>query len=1173
MQEETLEDKCLTNDAEELKFGTYEFDGSNNEVLNAKTITAERGFGGKSKNLELHAEKVEFEDFALQKAEDATIDTKTLTAEGYFANDSKNIAVDAEEVKLEEDAFYESEGAKLDTKTLTAKDYLGGESKKLTLNAEEVKLEDYTLRNSEDTTIDTKTITAGTYFGDNSDNLTINAGEVKLEDDAFMNSKNATIDTKTITAENSFGGKSKHLAVDAEEIKLGADAFCGSEDATINTKTLTAKGYFANDSKNIAVDAEEVKLEDYTLRNSEGAKLDTKTLTTGSSFGGKSKNLELHAEKVEFEDFALQKAEDATIDTKTLTAKDRFASYSKNIAIDANKIQASNLFALRSESLAICAEEVKLGDEAFCGSEDATINTKTLTAINKFGDGSKNLELHARDITLEATAFERAKNATVSANTLNSKNLFANRSKNVALNAKNVTTGSDSFIESKNAKIEVKDLLEAQNSFAKEAEKIKVTAKTAIFGEKSFEEAEDVKIRAKNICFGDRAFYEAENLNIEAETLSTGKEFAKESEDVKIRAKNIDFEEYAIHYAEDSEIKAEETIAASFNFAEYAKNLKINSENLFLESNAFDSAENTVIKAKQVVVGSCFAEDAQNIHIEAETIKAGNDFAHRATNLLLITDNLEFEGELNLLYGSARLIAAGKIKGELKNIENTSVLTEENYTSSWNELSTYLKQETKKEKHGQLKALELLRLEQNKYNSLIELKEELAKLNERYSKVETNFEKYKDLEEILTLDMNELSNEEKCNFLSNFKEEVIPKIKNQYDLSEENAESLFESKNIGLIVKTIDSIELNEKLSKNDFIKIFSDHEKAREYQTKEFNLMGESVPEEYLTFNQSYQLALQKEENKDKDITQINNELYQRGVTLIEQVRQNKITLNINSPEIQQYVQEKQNLTEQIKNAYITKNTANAKALLTDKKDLESKLLGLKKNATGDLLNKLNLKRNPTIDELQHGLSQLAQHYLSGKPKQTATDISKELVVTENELSDNVLQVSVWDKDFKNMPTYNDGSDNYQCCTFLGGIYPAAIFAYMAAPEIQMLKATVGDKKGMAICYKTTGILGENVLLVDSVEADNHMFANKNVTRAFDEAIQDYARKSDFDRVVYVDYHANNSWQEFRKNLEGETEENPIKLDDSIILKETPELVLESKGSEAYVRRLTDEN
>jgi hypothetical protein len=168
------------------------------------------------------------------------------------------------------------------------------------------------------------------------------------------------------------------------------------------------------------------------------------------------------------------------------------------------------------------------------------------------------------------------------------------------------------------------------------------------------------------------------------------------------------------------------------------------------------------------------------------------------------------------------------------------------------------------------------------------------------------------------------------------------------------------------------------------------------------------------------------------------------------------------------------------------------------------------------------------------------------------AMKISDSIKVEESEISSNVMELKVWSKDIKNLPT----SDEYRCCLFLGGV-DCEIFDHMRDPAVQLLEIGVGDKKGVAMMFATK-YKGHNVLVVDSVESKSHMFGRKDVSEALIKGLKEYAKASGFSELLISTTPRNTAPKEFLSHAKTKGEHLNLNL-------KLPDVYVEAEGS--YIR------
>jgi hypothetical protein len=191
------------------------------------------------------------------------------------------------------------------------------------------------------------------------------------------------------------------------------------------------------------------------------------------------------------------------------------------------------------------------------------------------------------------------------------------------------------------------------------------------------------------------------------------------------------------------------------------------------------------------------------------------------------------------------------------------------------------------------------------------------------------------------------------------------------------------------------------------------------------------------------------------------------------------------------------------------------------------------------------HLQESYSTDKLKEELSQLAQHFMGGKPAKDAADIAKRLVVTGDEVKTDKIELSVLPRSMNIIPTYGE----YRCCAFAGYRDDfVKLVEYKLNPAIELLQLKAGDKTAIAITAKTTSEDGQKVLLVDSFESGPHIFGSeidpsKKVANTAMKLIMDYAKAEGFDEVLVSSETHNTTPQAFYNGIEGEKLTKPLRL------------------------------
>ncbi|MDD5182085.1 MAG: hypothetical protein PHC66_02850 [Candidatus Nanoarchaeia archaeon] len=514
--------------------------------------------------------------------------------------------------------------------------------------------------------------------------------------------------------------------------------------------------------------------------------------------------------------------------------------------------------------------------------------------------------------------------------------------------------------------------------------------------------------------------------------------------------------------------------------------------------------------------------DSKNSYIDGN-VKSETSLLNSCKNCYVVGEEITAP---NLGWDSkGGLVAAKKIDCSEVTGGRLTVLTQSNikdavkFNGDWKELSDYLSGELKKENFGELDALRLFKIEKKETN-LEGFKSELSKLNKKYASVKSAFEEYEDLKDVLGLDdIWWGSNVSKKNYLTNMEAEIKTKLKDKFSITD---------KTIELIKNTPQRKDLITELEKES-----DDHHfegRVGNFNTF-YQVTGKSIDDfiqrysnhKASDFKRTYKLKL-KTAASDQSIGKTNETLYKQGLELIEHIHSNGVGLEMNDDrDVMWYVQAIKNEGARI--GKLKQEGKSIKDAIKKRKKMNSALNALKIMKANGLI----LECGTDIDGVKECLSQLSQHYLGGKHKQMAENISKQLVVKENDLSSNVLHAELWNKDISNIPTYAE----FKCCGFLG-YGNGSIFGYMASNAIELMRFDIGDKSAMAIMAETVDSKGKKVLVVDSVESSSHMLGREEVANAIAKAIESYARKEGFAEVIYSYAAGNNGPQEFIWALTG---------------------------------------
>jgi len=403
--------------------------------------------------------------------------------------------------------------------------------------------------------------------------------------------------------------------------------------------------------------------------------------------------------------------------------------------------------------------------------------------------------------------------------------------------------------------------------------------------------------------------------------------------------------------------------------------------------------------------------------------------------------------------------------------------------------------------------------------------------------------------------------------ISRAKEYVTEKtaaiLSEKFGLSEDISKKILAFKNHRAMIEGIAAIQEKTGMTAANFYSLFGGEDigiaGSKEERDKFHALEGLSTA--YYNFNKTCPIIPMDISGEEASIEEANKMLYKQGLELLAEVQSGNVEFKIDAPEITSYVEKKKELTQRLKQLFSEGKKEEANGLIADKKKLEQELFDVKKSKIAKELEGYNIRAGvePSIDELKECLSQLSQHNLEGKTQERAKFVSSNLIVTENSIDSNILKLSVWDKKFSDMPTYNE----YHCCGFVGyGGRKGETYAYMANPAVQLLQIEVGSKKAMAITAATKDHSGKPVLLVDSVESGTHMFGRTDVVKAATTTIEEYARAAGFEKVLYSTSAGNNAPNEFLNNLRKlEYKRGSRKLN---MMVEGPEVFLEAEVGNA---------
>ncbi len=345
---------------------------------------------------------------------------------------------------------------------------------------------------------------------------------------------------------------------------------------------------------------------------------------------------------------------------------------------------------------------------------------------------------------------------------------------------------------------------------------------------------------------------------------------------------------------------------------------------------------------------------------------------------------------------------------------------------------------------------------------------------------------------------------------------VVQGLKEQFGLSDMSCETVINLDNADLLRALY---QFKEKHGiPDEFITTFSDSKAIVKYHEGFMREFG--LSDDYLIFSGSFRVV--SGDMKDLGVEDANEMLYKEGLEILEGILKDTVSYDVNDDTVMGMIERKKAIGRQI--GELKRNGEDASELLEQKKRLEQEMGLYKKQQIIQVLP----KSKPNEDELKEALSQLSQHFLTGKTKDRAEYISRSIRISEDD-DINSVEIGVWNKSLENIPTYEE----FRCCAFLGS--KNSVLKYMDEASVQLLSVKTDGKTGMAITVACKDAFDKKVLLVDSVESADHMFARKDVVDAVARGIRDYAKKAGFDYIVYNSDAGNNAPREFLANLDGE--------------------------------------
>ncbi len=631
-----------------------------------------------------------------------------------------------------------------------------------------------------------------------------------------------------------------------------------------------------------------------------------------------------------------------------------------------------------------------------------------------------------------------------------------------------------------------------------------LSGKTFIF--ESFRSKEDIfrglqncSLITKTVEIEGDALYRAKNNCLNAGSVVIEHNALYYAKNISLRAESVKIGWNAFYYAENCSLSTK-IVEIEGNVLSAAKNSSLIAKSMYIRERALCAAKNSSLIAEIMHIGRDVLSGAKNSSLTAEIVEIRDSALWAAENCFIISDYLDAMVVGREAKGGA--VLAKKLGERIKKAEvptGITFITEEKiegavrYTGKdWKDFREYFEAKRKK---MELAPIALFRIEKAVLDGKDDLDEALRELETDWAETKDNFDRYIKIYKCLELeDIFAQDNSGRKKYLKELETNAKGKLRGKFKISEGSASIVYGLKNLEF-VEALPSLE-----NPDEFIETFSDYKK-REGLHKTFMDSSKLKPE-YRNFRNTYNVVLsQSSAEADESANEI---LYKHGTEIIEGIKNGSIQL---SPQIDErrYESRRKGIKQKLKESKGKDEEAK-----TELEEIKKEIKEEKERRAQELKERLKLQYN--IDELKEELSQLSQHYLSGKPAEQARKISESIVVREGELTSSTMEVSVWDKNLQTMPTYEE----YGCCAFLGG-GRSSLLDYMRQPSVQLLSVKVGDKTAMAIASIGVDVSKRKVLMVDSVESRSHMFARKDVSKALAEAIGDYAKESGFDRVLFA--------------------------------------------------------
>ena len=270
---------------------------------------------------------------------------------------------------------------------------------------------------------------------------------------------------------------------------------------------------------------------------------------------------------------------------------------------------------------------------------------------------------------------------------------------------------------------------------------------------------------------------------------------------------------------------------------------------------------------------------------------------------------------------------------------------------------------------------------------------------------------FDEFEDVLGLGLDG-SNQKRAEKLRNIDDIVQREVQSQYDVKDSNVDGLWDTSHLGYVLEKEDKIE-SRVGGLDAFVETF--HGGSDTYADMGFEVEYHFDPDDL--------------DGLTADTRERNEELYDKGVELIEQVRDgNTGGFDIRDDEYDRKQEELASLSERIDAAFSDGDTERGQALIKDRQGLETEVACLANEYQEEVLENMGMLQPGTLSlgELREGLNQLYQEHLEEdstvyrRARKVANNIETEAAA----IGDVTVSHPAWGKGNRNLPLYGDYQD-----------------------------------------------------------------------------------------------------------------------------------------------------